>query len=156
MMEQPQMQSTRQASVHGTVLSEAHQGIVHELSSVFVCLQNDVEAMVAPMRELGQDLDKRIALQHKRIAQIEAEKRRCAALFGQLQGMFQHSPDPAFASEEARLAPDADDFATQANTPPANTTRANGTSQSSSRSSVVNVSAPGSRDASVSPVPMMA
>jgi hypothetical protein len=70
------------------VLQEAHRGITQEVKRIFVCLEHDVEGMVTSMQTLAEDLDGRITQQHNRLKGIEAEKRRCQALLGELQGVF--------------------------------------------------------------------
>jgi hypothetical protein len=85
------------------VLDEAHRGISQEVKRIFVCLEHDIVGMVTNMHSLAQDLDRRIAQEHDRLARIAAEKRRCHALFGQLQGIFgvreQHARSPGGAGD---------------------------------------------------------
>jgi hypothetical protein len=77
------------------VLDEAHRGISQEVKRIFVCLEHDIAGMVSNMEGLAQDLDRRIAQGHERLAVIAAEKRRCQTLLGQLQGIFGVLGQPA-------------------------------------------------------------
>mmetsp|Transcript_5661 Transcript_5661/g.17640 ORF Transcript_5661/g.17640 Transcript_5661/m.17640 type:complete len:149 (+) Transcript_5661:49-495(+) len=87
------MDTAQRSLSSSAVLGETHKVIKQEIERIFLCLENDVGAMVQTMQSLAADLDGRIEHQHKRLAAIAAEKRRCQTLLGQLQGLFGSTPD---------------------------------------------------------------